>query len=239
MERRFGITGNELKIIALVAMAIDHMGAVVVAYFMSLPGEYSGFWGSLYWPCRSIGRIAFPIFCFLLVEGFLHTKNKGKYFLRILLFALLSEIPFNLAFQGKLKAPMYQNVFWELAMGIFLMMLLAEIEKRSRNLILKVSLMILMVMVTAGAAESLCFDYGEHGIITIALLYYFRNSRSLQLMAGAFSFLWSWKAMLGFLPIIFYNGKKGRGIKYAFYIFYPAHLLVFYLIIRVAACINP
>ena len=239
MREKFGITGNTLKIIAVMAMAIDHIGAVVVTYFMTVPGEYQELWGKLYWPFRNIGRIAFPIFCFLLVEGFLHTRSQKRYLYRMLLFAVLSELPFNLAFRGSILAPENQNVFWELTLGIVLMMLLHGIEQRRWNgILLKVSLMILVVIFTAAAAEEFHFDYGNHGILTIALLYYFRNYRGLRLMAGALSFLWSFKAMFAFLPIAFYNGKRGGGRKYAFYIFYPAHLLILYLIIQVAACIN-
>ena len=233
----FGISGSFLKTIALLSMTIDHFGAVIIESFMMNPEFDMEFWRTLYWPFRYIGRVAFPIFCFLLVEGFGHTKNQKKYLFRMFLFALLSEIPFNLAFEGKIIAPGYQNIFWELALGIVLMMVIQKIEKSRRNTFFNFSLIFLAVLLGAVIAEVLSFDYGEHGIISIAVLYYFRKYKGVQLLAGALSFLWYWKAMFGFLPIALYNGKRGRNIKYAFYIFYPSHLLIFYFIAKVAGCI--
>ena len=236
-KRRFGISGSLLKMIALVSMTIDHIGAVIIQRFMVTPGFESDFWESLYWPFRNVGRMAFPIFCFLLVEGFQHTRNRNKYFFRMLVFALISEIPFNLAIQGELFVSQYQNVFWELALGILLMMVMEKIDSRKVNTIFKISLTILVVIIGALVAETLHFDYGEHGIISIALLYYFRQYRGVQILVGSLSFLWYWKALFGFLPIALYNGKRGGRIKYAFYIFYPSHLLILYLVAKVAGCI--
>ncbi|MBR5578470.1 MAG: conjugal transfer protein TraX [Lachnospiraceae bacterium] len=235
--KSFGISGSTLKIIALLTMTIDHIGAVLIQRFILTPGFDTNFWQSLYMPFRNIGRIAFPIFCFLLVEGFVHTQNRGKYLIRMILFALISEIPFNLALKGEIWVKEYQNVFWELALGILLMILLEKIENTRVNYFLKFSLTVLFTIIVAIVGELLCFDYGQYGIVTIAVLYYFRRFRSLQLIAGGASFLWSWKAIFAFLPIAFYNGKRGRQIKYAFYIFYPAHLLLFYIISKVAGCI--
>ena len=100
-QKRFGISGSALKVLALMIMLIDHIGAVIVVKIMNAPGFDHDFWGSLYWPLRYIGRLAFPIFCFLLVEGFVHSSNVKKYLGRILVFAAISEIPFDLAITGK------------------------------------------------------------------------------------------------------------------------------------------
>ena len=219
-------------------MTIDHIGAVMIRRFMSMEGFNTIFWGSIYQPFRNIGRIAFPIFCFLLVEGYIHTKNKKNYLLRMLLFAFISEIPFNLAISGTIFEARYQNIFWELSLGIVLMMIIEKIQKVKGGYILKFSLIVAIVLPGIWMAEQMNFDYGDHGIITIVLLYFFRNYRNLQLIAGALSFLWSYLAIWGFLPIAFYNGKRGRQIKYAFYIFYPSHLLLLYLITKVVGCID-
>lgn len=236
MEKRFGISGAALKRIAILTMTIDHIGAVIIQRFMVTQGFDRNFWEMVYWPFRYIGRIAFPIFCFLLVEGYTHTKNKKKYLFRMVLFAILSELPFNLAVGGKILDFRYQNVFWELSLGILLMMILEKIERQKGSRLLKWSLMAAAVLPGIWAAETLHFDYGEHGIITIMVLYFFRYYRSLQLTAGALTFLWSWRAMLGFLPVALYNGKRGRQIKYVFYIFYPSHLLLFYAVARLVGC---
>ena len=88
----------------------------------------------------------------------------------------------------------------------------------------------------AWSAEHLNFDYGMYGIISIVALYVFRQNKMSQLIVGAISFCWERIAPLAFLLIAFYNGKRGRKIKYAFYAFYPAHLLILYIIARVMGC---
>ena len=230
------LSGSTLKIIALVTMFIDHIGAVIVQRTMSMPGFDHEFWNSLYWPLRNIGRISFPIFCFLLVEGYIHTSNVKKYLGRILLFALVSEIPFNLGITGKLFSLNYQNVFWELACGIVAMMCLEMIEKNKISYFLQVILRLTVIAVFALGAEILKFDYGMYGIISMVALYVFRQKKISQLLVGAISFGWEQVAPVAFLPIAFYNGKRGRNIKYAFYIFYPAHLLILYAIARIIGC---
>ena len=231
-----GLSGSTLKMIALVTMFIDHVGAVIVQRTMSMPGFDHDFWSSLYWPLRYVGRLAFPVFCFLLVEGFIHTSNRKKYLSRMLLFALISEIPFNLGIAGDLINLRYQNVFWELAFGIMALMCLEIIEKKKLPYIVQVFLRLLVIVIFTAAAEFLCLDYGMYGIISIVALYVFRQNKVSRLVVGSISFCWEQVAPLAFLPIAFYNGKRGRNIKYAFYVFYPAHLLLLYVVARVIGC---
>ncbi|MBR3601490.1 MAG: conjugal transfer protein TraX [Lachnospiraceae bacterium] len=230
------LSGSTLKIIALIIMLIDHIGAVIVVRTMSTPGFDHDFWNSLYWPLRYIGRLAFPIFCFLLVEGFCHTSDVKKYFFRMVLFALISEIPFDLAVTGNWVDFWFQNVFWELSVGILAMMALEHIEKKEFTYVLQVVLRLTVIAVSALGAEVMQLDYGMYGIISIVALYVFRKNKLSQLLVGAISFCWEQVAPLAFLLIAFYNGKRGRKIKYAFYIFYPAHLLILYIIARVIGC---
>ena len=235
-EKKLGLNGSTLKIFALVIMFIDHVGAVIVQRTMTMPGFDHDFWSSLYWPVRYVGRLAFPIFCFLLVEGFIHTSNVKKYLNGMLLFAIISEIPFNLGIAGTVFSLEYQNVFWELALGIVAMLCLEIIEKKKMNYWLQVILRIGIIFAFAAVAEVLNFDYGMYGIISIVALYSFRQNRLMQLLIGAISFYWEPVAPLAFLLIALYNGKRGKNIKYAFYIFYPAHLLLLYAIARIIGC---
>ena len=105
-----GLSGSTLKLIAIVSMLIDHVAAAVIVRVL-----YAGHWTEqlyqIYRVMRSVGRIAFPIFCFFLVEGFEHTRDRKKYALRLFLFALISEIPFDLAFSAEILEVQYQNVF--------------------------------------------------------------------------------------------------------------------------------
>ncbi len=231
-ENKFGLSGNGLKCIALITMLIDHTGAVVVPQLMYSPQFDMVFWSQLYLPLRTIGRIAFPIYCFLLVEGFLHTKNVKKYLGRLLIFAVISEIPFNLCFGGSLFSTRYQNVYWELALGILVIWLFRIMEEKNLDYPLQIVWRVTVLAAGMALGEILNLDYGYYGILSIAVLYQFRKNKAVQLTAGAVSFCWELPAVTAFVPIAFYNGKRGRGLKYVFYIFYPAHLLILYIIAR-------
>ena len=233
--RKRGISGSTLKMIAIIAMLTDHIGAVVVY------GFWRHAWDNrcleiIYYVMRLlIGRIAFPIFCFLLVEGFSHTHNVVKYAVRLFLFALISEIPFDLAFQGKLFVPEYQNVFFTLFIGLLVMMAYRGIaEKLKAAVWIKLILYIVALGAGMGLAYWLETDYDALGVLCIMALYIFRKKKVAQIAAGSAVLLFSGgselTAPLAFIPIAFYNGERGLKIKYFFYLFYPVHLLVLYFI---------
>ena len=234
MERSgFGISGSTLKLIAIITMLIDHIGAVVVLPLVSFRGAVvAGMDGwEFYWLLRNIGRVSFPIFCFLLVEGFQRTGDVRKYLMRMGAFVLISEIPFDLAFRSSLVDLQYQNVFFTLCIGLFAMYLFDRLNTRlSRNGIFCFSLQILIGLGAMLLAEVLHTEYGAYGVLSILILYTFRSQRVLQAAAGALSFAWELPAPLGFLPVLLYNGKRGFGMKYFFYAFYPLHLLVLHIV---------
>ena len=238
-ENRFGLSGTALKMIAVITMLIDHIGAVIVQRTQMFEQFASREWlwlNQSYEMLRDVGRLAFPIFCFLLVEGFLHTRNEKKYLIRMVLFALISEIPFNLALTGNLMDRRFQNVYWELSLGLVVLILMRWAEKGRLPALLS---FIYKASVTVAAmllAELLCFDYGLYGILSIAILYLFRSNRLSQALAGGVSFSWELPAPVAFLAVACYNGKRGRGLKYPFYIFYPAHLLILYGIAIAIGC---
>ena len=208
-EQKFsGISGSTLKIIAILSMLIDHIGAAVLER-----GLLASAWvkndAALFDKIRAvdrvlrlIGRPAFPIFCFLLVEGFLHTKDSKKYALRLLLFAFISE-----------------NVFFTLLIGLLVMMAASYFSKN-------IWLQGLIFALGLGAGYVLKTDYGYKGVFLIELLYFLRYDRKMQCIAGALAFSWETTAPIAFLPILAYNGKRGLSMKYLFYLFYPAHLLI-------------
>lgn len=176
---------------------------------------------------RYVGRLAFPIFCFLLVEGYYHTGNVKKYIGRLGIFALISEIPFDLAFGHFLWTLEKQNVFFTLSIGLGMVWLL----DREKEWLTRIWLIILAMW----AAELLHTDYGYRGILLIAVFQITRERKAAQYLCGAaWNFLWSsriqYAGALAMLPIALYNGQKGRSMKYFFYLFYPIHLLVLYLI---------
>lgn len=242
MERK-GPSGSTLKLIAIITMLIDHVAAAVLMRFLKTRGSTvdgslisglieSGMLQQIYDTMRGVGRIAFPIFCFLLVEGFEHTRDRKKYALRLGLFALLSEIPFDLAFSGCVLEFHYQNVFFTLFLGLLTMMAYRWTEEQTRwDAFPRTLLLMIEVLVGMGAAELLSTDYGGRGVWCIMMLYLFRKKRVWQVVAGCLAFFW-WElpAVIAFLPIALYNGKRGWNVKYFFYFFYPVHLLLLYLI---------
>ena len=210
-----------LKIIALTSMIIDHYGAI----FQNGVDIY-----------RIIGRLAFPIYAFLLVEGYTHTRNVKKYAIRLLLFAIISEVPFDLAFYNRIGF-IHQNIFFTLFIGVILMYLLDNKEKKynfNSNLII----------IAAGFVAMISnVDYNFIGIIYILIFYYTKDFDKLKRLKYASVSLFVTNLLtFGFgqqyailaLPLIyFYNGKLGPNNKFLqifFYIAYPLHLLIFNLL---------
>ena len=242
MERK-GLSGSALKLIAIITMFIDHVAAAFLMRVLITRGSTvngglilwlieSGMIRQVYQIMRGVGRIAFPIFCFLLVEGFEHTGDRRKYALRLGLFALISEIPFDLAFNGCVLEFYSQNVFFTLLLGLLTMTAYRWTEERVRwSAFPRALLLMAEVLIGMGVAQLLATDYGGLGVWCIMILYLFRRNRIWQVVAGCLAFFW-WElpAVIAFLPIALYNGKRGWNIKYLFYLFYPVHLLLLYLI---------
>ena len=215
-------SGSTLKIIAVITMLIDHIGAILLEpYIMSQPTIPPALLG-VDMILRFIGRVAFPIFIFLLIEGFVHTHDRKKYGIHLFIFALLSEIPFNVALNGTWRAPFYQNVIFTLLLGYFAIWIY---ERYSMNWKTVVGVILCIVL---GAV--LKTDYGAFGVLAIFLLYYTKKRNKHFYLVGVLLFIWEITAPLAFLIIRQYNGKRGLKLKYFFYFFYPVHLLILGLI---------
>ena len=223
MNKRVSFTMNQLKAIAMVFMLIDH-----IAYVMIERGL--GLGGNLYMidrVMRGMGRIAFPIFCFTIVEGFQRTSNSREYLKRLIIFALISEIPFDLAFRGRLIAMNFQNVFWTLAFGLAAMIIYNDIFMAGW----KKTLGLLACFYLPYRFHT---DYSVYGVLTIFLMYIFRKEPIKMCMAGYIILLLQsptevW-AIFGFLLILLYNGQRGKGNKKIYYWFYPVHLMALVLL---------
>ena len=229
-----GFSGTTLKCIACITMLIDHIGASCLEVGILRPMLDAGTLSSdtlashpLYLlDCilRFTGRLAFPIFCFLLVEGFVHTHDVKRYFLRLLLFGLLSEVPFDLAFFRLPVDPSQQNVYWTLALGVLAMTGLQRFETADNAVTWK-------GLLCAGGCVLLAFlahtDYNGIGVIIICALYLTRADRKRQCLVGALLFAYELTAPLAFVLIWFYNGQRGqcsKTMQKCFYWFYPAHI---------------
>lgn len=221
-QERFGISAAVLKWIAVATMLVDHFAVAV--YWQTAGCDYN-----VYYVMRRVGRIAFPIYCFLLVEGFYHTRNVAKYLRNCFLFALLSEIPFDMAIFGEVYYPQGQNVFFTLCIGLGALVLLDRFKARYETgfMLLKLG----VIVAAACAGEILDVDYHWKGVLFIIMFYYIRDMQEwLRNLAVICAFAYEVTAPLAVIPIHFYNGKRGRQMKYLFYAIYPVHLLVFGLI---------
>lgn len=228
MERSRGLDGGVLKGIAAALMLTDHVGAILLPEVPVL---------------RCVGRLAFPIFAFFIAEGYAHTRDFGRYFRRLAILAVVSEIPFNLE-NGAVFDLTRQNVLFTFCLALLTLRGL-EALGRERGFGYWAGCG-LVLAASFGAGELLRTDYGGWGVVTVALLYLCRD--------GKYAKLWLLLAMaavngLGMgsltmpvfggempiqifavaaLPVIWlYNGQAGpKGLRRAFYVFYPAHLLV-------------
>lgn len=208
-----------LKIFALTSMIIDHYGAI----FHPTIDIY-----------RIIGRLAFPIYCFLLVEGYRHTKNIKLYGKRLLIFALISEVPFDLAFYGGLDFS-HQNIFFTLFIGLVVMYLLDNRDKYKLNKLLILSMGLFI-------STLLSVDYSFIGILYILAFYFTKDMNNLErlykvalkiLIVNLLTSYVQQYALLALPILYFYNGQlgpKNKSLQMMFYIAYPLHLLVFYFL---------
>lgn len=217
------LSGSALKVIAVLSMVADHC-----AYYLMEHGTL------LYEVMRCFGRIAFPVFAFLIAEGFQHTRNRMKYFLQLLGFAVISEVPWYLL-NG---ADGTHNVLFTLALGV---MALAAFEALKKDDILFGA----VILSIAGFATWFGVDYEWRGILKMVVFYLFGNVSNPSFPSGrkaqiicSFPLMMHYGivgALLACLVIACYNGTRGfihgQVVKYGFYAFYPVHLILLFYII--------
>ena len=248
------LSGSGLKMLAVVTMLIDHTAAVILEYGLYPAGRMTDALWELDRAMRVIGRLAFPLYIVLLMEGFFHTRSRAKYLLRLSAFALISEIPFDLAFPMRrvtaVPGLLYQNVFFTLALGFTVCWLCEEALTRSGQparftdfgpreaLTLPKAaawaLCAVIVYLGVTAAEVLRTDYAGYGVAAICAAWLIRRytDKAAWEYAGILPVLiflsWSELAAAAALwPVCCYRGRKGRGgNKWLWYLFYPVHLLI-------------
>lgn len=230
-----------LHVLAMALMLCDHLWATIFPY-------------KEWMTC--VGRIAFPIFAFMIVEGYFHTHDFRKYILRMLIFAIISEIPFNYVYANSLIYPFHQNVLWTFFIGLLLIRFLENVKKKNK--------FILYVLASAGAllvgvivGTLTMVDYYGAGVITVLMFYFLRKRTwynmvlqfififfvftemiggyyyQFDILGHGFEFQQEAFSILALIPIWLYNGKQGyhsKWFQYFCYAFYPGHLVVLYII---------
>lgn len=244
---RLPFSAAVLKWIALITMITDHVGASFLKYYFIAHGKYEPL-KTAYEVLRDIGRIAFPIYIFLLIEGYIHTKNVTKYLLRLGLFALISEIPFDLAFYDKVFYWNKQNVFFTLFIGLVAIHAMDSIasqggfgsarggpmKEKHLPALYFICCDIGLIAGAAGLAYFMKTDYNGIGVCAICAVYLLRKYQITAGVACTVILMFSSQreifAAAAIIPVSLYNGKRGRQLKYFFYLAYPLHLLILYFL---------
>ncbi|NCB41617.1 MAG: conjugal transfer protein TraX [Clostridia bacterium] len=241
LKKPKGLNSFTLRVVAVSAMLCDHLWVTLATQSIWL---------------HFLGRLAFPIFSFLLVEGFFYTSNRWHYATRLFVFAALSELPFNLMHAGRFAYVGHQNVLWTFLIGLLAMVTIESIKTRVHNVVITGISTAIVAYMGMYLADSLHTDYAGFGVLTILLFYTCRNLRyewmgqllgliyiNAALLSSQTIPLSFWNATLAFpiqslavLSLVFirkYNGLPGfhnKAEQYFFYIFYPAHMLILALL---------
>ncbi|MCL2080988.1 MAG: conjugal transfer protein TraX [Oscillospiraceae bacterium] len=234
------MTSFTLKWLAVITMLIDHVGVALI------PGGTPA-----YFVCRAVGRLAMPLFAFMIAEGYFYTKNYGKYMSRLIIFAFISEIPFDLILRGRFPSWDNQSImvtFVVALAGLYFFDRFAAADKRFSAL--------LALLASAFAAQLFNADYGAYGILIVFVFYFYRGrprllaawySAAVIIFAvlGAVSempytnnvilSLLTGFALFSLIPILLYSKHRKKGYtapvwQYFFYIFYPAHMMILYIL---------
>ena len=232
-----GLSALGLKLLAMALMLCDHLWAALPAAPDLL---------------THIGRIAFPIFAFQVAEGFARTHDRKRYLLRMLAFAAISEVPFDLFYGGTVFYPFHQNVMFTFTLAILLLLGVEKFRKKGRIPYLLAAVAAMILGYALGTVTMV--DYYGCGVVTVLLFYFCREWKwgwipellgllylNGVLLAGeeltvmGITFPGQGLAALALVPILCYRGRQGphsRAIQYACYAFYPVHMLVLALIQR-------
>lgn len=242
-SKRFDISTATLHILAMALMLMDHLWATL------LPAQE--------W-LTCVGRLAFPIFAFMAVEGYFHTHDFKKYALRMLLFAVISEIPFDFMYGGTWFYPVHQNVIWTLLLGLLGINIMETARKKRKKWAF---ILISVIVVIVGAAlGTLCMlDYYGTGVLTIFIFYFFYGRKwwcllgqivalywvnvellgglvyPIQLFGMEFELCQQGLALLSLIPIWLYRGRQGyhsKPFQYLCYAFYPVHMAIIVLVLN-------
>lgn len=241
--QKLDISSAGLHILAMAFMLCDHLWATVIP-------------GNNWLTC--IGRMAFPIFAFMLVEGYFHTRNLKYYAFRLLVFAVISEIPFNLMCGSSLFYPIHQNVLWTFLIGLGMIHLNETAKQSHKPLIVNLAPAVTVLLGGLLGIVTFC-DYNAAGVLMVLLFYFCRGNHfwcyvcqfgglyyiNCELLQGlvypvnifgySFEFPQQGFALLSLIFIWLYRGRKGYSSKWfqqLCYWFYPAHMLLLWVISR-------
>lgn len=223
-QRKFGLTGNQLKIIAMIAMTLDHVGRQLFPQIGTLV---------------ILGRLAFPIFAYMIAEGCAYTRYRLRYIAMVFGLGTLCQVVYFIAYGS-----LYQNILMTFSLSIATIFAIDRFRRKMRFFrgmtmtLTLVAVVYLTVVLPRRTGNEFWIDYGIFGVFLPVVVYYLPK-KWLKLLGAAAMMVgvaWmlggvQWYSLLALPLLALYNGRRGRGkLKWLFYIFYPAHLVVIYFI---------
>lgn len=214
--------GAQLKYLAFVSMLIDHANNALVTPMLN--GE--GFLLHLSNLFSVLGRIAFPLFVFFIVEGFFKTRSRKRYLTTLLIFGVISEVPFDMFTSKTFFDPYWNNMMFTLALCLIAIWLIDSLKEKLPNQVAWYVVSIILVILFGILAMGLSLDYDYHAILVAYLFYIFYDKPLLGAGLGYLSIIKELYSFLGFAMTLTYNGKRGKQYKWLNYAFYPVHILI-------------
>ena len=216
------LSGAQLKYIAFISMLIDHTNNAIITPMLNGKGALLYISNAF----SIIGRIAFPIFMFFLIEGFFKTRSRKKYLASLLIFGLISEVPFDMFVSRNFFEPNWNNMMFTLSMCLGVIWLIDSLRAKLNNTLLWFIASLPILGLSCFIAACLSLDYDYHAILVAYIFYIFRQKPIIGAGLGYISIIKELCSILGFGLTLTYNGDRGRQYKWLNYAFYPVHLLI-------------
>lgn len=215
-------SGAQLKYIAFISMLIDHVNNALITPLL----DGSGFLLYLSNIFSVLGRIAFPIFVFFIVEGFYKTKNRKKYLLTLTVFGVITEVPFDMFTSKTFFNPYWNNIMFTLALCLITIWIIDTLKGKIKSKVSWYTVSIIIVIFSGLSAMELSLDYDYHAVVAAYIFYIFYDKPLLGAGLGYLSIIKELYSCLGFFMTLTYNGKRGKQYKWINYLFYPVHILI-------------
>ena len=216
------LSGAQLKYIAFISMLIDHTNNALITPMLNGKGALLYISNAF----SIIGRIAFPIFMFFLIEGFFKTRNRKKYLASLLIFGFISEVPFDMFVSRTFFEPNCNNMMFTLSLCLGVIWLIDSLRAKLKNTLLWFITSLPILGISCFIATQLSLDYDYHAILVAYIFYIFRQKPIIGAGLGYISIIKELWSILGFGLTLTYNGDRGRQYKWLNYAFYPIHLLI-------------
>ena len=216
------LNGAQLKYIAFISMLIDHTNNALITPMLNGKGALLYISNAF----SIIGRIAFPIFMFFLIEGFFKTRSRKKYLASLLIFGLISEVPFDMFVSRTFFEPNWNNMMFTLSLCLGVIWLIDSLRAKLNNTLLWFITSLPILGISCFIATWLSLDYDYHAVLIAYIFYIFRQKPVIGAGLGYISIIKELWSILGFVLTLTYNGDRGRQYKWLNYAFYPVHLLI-------------